>query len=173
MKKLIMFFATIFIMVASVSCSDSPSEAFVRQICHEQGISDSDIKSIKSEPSDSLANPYIIGNNLGFVAYGVECFCKGELTADQVEKRFDETFALHDSVKYSWYVDVKPNDSISCRKVEKVTITFNSRQTKKIRVVFDNTNTPVMTEKQVGEMLDEDFESLMDLYKTYLHCLYN
>ena len=171
---------SIVISFVMVGCSDSLSEAYIRQICHEQGIEDSDIEEITSEPTDSLMTTVTtIGTSLNRIALSVAEFYSGEIKKDSCEKVFDECNEIVDAVAYSWRFD--RNDSLKqlyphhFRKVEKVTVKFKSGQTKTIRVLFDNSNKPIplMTEKEVEYELNEYQEEMLQQYQKVLDYTFN
>ena len=171
---------SIVISFVMVGCSDSLSEAYIRQICHEQGIEDSDIEEITSEPTDSLMTTVTtIGTSLNRIAMSVAEFYSGEIKKDSCEKVFDECNEIVDAVAYSWRFD--RNDSLKqlyphhFRKVEKVTVKFKSGQTKTIRVLFDNSNKPIplMTEKEVEYELNEYQEEMLQQYQKVLDYTFN
>jgi len=172
MKKLFFILATLLLVCSCTeSISDSKSEAFVRQICHEKGILDSDIKSIKSSPSDSLLNPYMAGNNAAYIANNVLKFCKGEITSAECEKVLDEQFNLIQDIQNSWLSNkAEAKDDYILRKVEKVDIEYKSGKKETIRVLFDNTDTPVKTEKQVEELINDALEDYYKDYELYIDC---
>ena len=179
MKKLYCIILSIVISFVMVGCSDSLSEAYIRQICHEQGIEDSDIEEITSEPTDSLMTTVTtIGTSLNTIAMSVAEFYYGQIKKDSCEKVFDECNEIVDAVSYSWNI-IGSNDSLKqlypyhFRKVEKVTVKFKSGETKTIRVLFDNLNKPIMTEKEVEYELNEYQEEMLQRYQEVLDYTFN
>ena len=171
---------SIVISFVMVGCSDSLSEAYIRQICHEQGIEDSDIEEITSEPTDSLMTTVTtIGTSLNRITMSVADFYSGQIKKDSCKKVFHECNEIVDAVAYSWRFD--RNDSLKqlyphhFRKVEKVTVKFKSGQTKTIRVLFDNSNKPIplMTEKEVEYELNEYQEEMLQQYQKVLDYTFN
>lgn len=180
MKKLYCIILSIVISFVMVGCSDSLSEAYIRQICHEQGIEDSDIEEITSEPTDSLMTTVTtIGTSLNRITMSVAEFYSGQIKKDSCEKVFHECNEIVDAVAYSWRFG--RNDSLKqlyphhFRKVEKVTVKFKSGQTKTIRVLFDNSNKPIplMTEKEVEYELNEYQEEMLQRYQKVLDYTFN
>ena len=185
MKKLYCIILSIVISFVMVGCSDSLSEAYIRQICHEQGIEDADIEEITSEPTDSLMTTVTtIGTSLNRITMSVADFYSGQIKKDSCEKVFDECNKIVDAVAYSWRfgsVLTEKNDSLKqlyphhFRKVEKVTVKFKSGQTKTIRVLFDNSSKPIplMTEKEVEYELNEYQEEMLQRYQKVLDYTFN
>ena len=165
MKNLYCIILTIVSTFVMAGCSDSPSEAYVRQICHEQGIEDSDIEEITSEPTDSLMTTVpTVSLAVLSITTSVSELYSGQIKKDSCEKVFHECNEIVDAISYSWRfgsILTESNDSLKqlypnrFGKVEEVTVKFKSGETKTFRVLFDKLNKPIRTEKEIEYDLNE------------------